>query len=147
MASWSDIQRDAPDFAQEVAGRFAAGANKTLATVRADGAPRISAVEAEFADGQVVFGMIDGTAKLRDVRREPRIALHSPTMDAPGSRPEEQQGDAKLSGVAVEAGTQPGLVLFNLDITEAVLARVEDDALVIESWHPGRGLNRRTRAL
>jgi Pyridoxamine 5'-phosphate oxidase len=147
MASWSEIQRDAPEFADRVLARFEAGANKTLATLRRDGAPRISATEAQFTDGQVCLGMIPGSAKLHDVRRDPRVALHSPTMDAPDSRPEDQPGDAKLAGVVVEAGTEPDLVLFQLDIAEAALIYLDGGELIIESWHPGRSHQRRSRII
>jgi hypothetical protein len=41
----AQIEHDAPDFAARVRSRFEAGTNKTLATLRRDGAPRISASE------------------------------------------------------------------------------------------------------
>jgi len=48
MAGWSpgrEIEQDAPEFAARVRGRFEAGTNKTLATLRRDSSPRISAPE------------------------------------------------------------------------------------------------------
>ena len=81
VASWQEIEKAAPDLAERVLARFAIGTNKTIATLRRDGSPRISASELEFADGEVTLGMMSGSMKLLDVRRDPRIALHSPTVD------------------------------------------------------------------
>lgn len=145
MASWKEIESDAPDFAASVLARFEAGANKTLATIRRDGAPRISGTEARFDGGQVVLGMMAGSVKLRDVQRDPRVALHSPTMDAPGSRPQDQAGDAKLAGTLIETESKPGHVTFRLDITEAVFTYIADGRLVMETWHTDRKHQRRNR--
>lgn len=149
MATWQEIERDAPEFAARVRAAFAAGTNKTIATLRADGSPRISGTELEFADGEVTFGMMGGSMKLRDVRRDNRIAVHSPTIEPEkGTLP----GDAKLSGRAVEVPPPPdtpheGAGFFRIDIAEVALTYLGDppDHLVIESWHAGRGHGRRTR--
>jgi hypothetical protein len=151
MASWQEIEKDAPEFAARVRAVFGAGKHKTIATLRADGSPRISGNECEFADGEVTFGMMDDSLKLRDVRRDPRMAIHSPTLDPP----EEGRwaGDAKLSGRAVEVPPPPdspheGAGAFRIDIDEVALTYVGEpaDHLVIESWHAGHGYRRRTRA-
>lgn len=153
MASWGDIELDAPEFARRVRGRFAIGTNKTIATLRRDGAPRISASELQFGDGEVTLGMMGGSVKLLDVHRDPRIAVHSPTLEPPKDDPSAWPGDAKLAGSVVEiarpADDPHGAAgFFKLDITEVVLTYVGTpaDHLVIESWHPGRGWQRRTRA-
>jgi Pyridoxamine 5'-phosphate oxidase len=153
MATWQEIEKDAPEFAEHVRAVFAAGKHKSIATLRADGSPRISGSECEFADGEVTFGMMGDSLKLADVRRDPRMAIHSPTLDPP----EDQAtwvGDAKISGRAVEVPPPPdspheGAGAFKIDITEVALTYLggePPDHLVIESWHPGRGHERRTRA-
>jgi hypothetical protein len=76
VATWRQIEQDAPEFAVRVRARFDAGTNKTIATLRRDGAPRISASELTFTEGEVTLGMMGGSMKLLDVRRDPRIALH-----------------------------------------------------------------------
>jgi len=153
MSSWAEIERDASEFADRVRARFANGTNKTIATLRRDGAPRISGSELEFADGEVTLGMMGGSMKLLDVRRDPRIAVHSPTLEPPKDDPSAWPGDAKLAGTVIEAATppdnpHPGAGSFKIDITEVVLTYVGTpaDHLVIETWHPGRGWQRRTRA-
>jgi hypothetical protein len=152
MASWQEIERDAAEFAAKVKERFQAGTNKTLATLRRDGSPRISGSEAAFQDGELTFGMMAGSMKLLDVRRDPRVAMHSPTVEPPADRPQDWPGDAKVSGRAIEIEPPadspfPGSGHFRLDISEVVLTYVGDppDHLVIESWHEGRGHNRRIR--
>lgn len=151
MATWQEIEKDAPEFAERVRDRFASGTNKTIATLRRDGSPRISASELEFADGEVKLGMMVDSMKLRDVRRDPRIAIHSPTIEPP--KDGEWLGDAKLAGRAVEIPSpgdnpHPGAGYFRIDITEVALTYVGTpaDHLVIESWHEGTGYRRRTRA-
>jgi hypothetical protein len=148
MASWQEIEKDAADFAARVRARFDAGTHKTMATLRGDGSPRISGTEAKFADGELTFGMMADSVKLRDVRRDPRIAMHSPTIEPPAH---DWPGDAKVAGVAVEIappdGPSDGGGFFHLDIREVVLTYVGEpaDHLVIETWHAGRGYRRRTR--
>ncbi|MBA0127648.1 pyridoxamine 5'-phosphate oxidase family protein [Haloechinothrix sp. YIM 98757] len=154
MATWAEIEREVPEFASRVRQRFDSGTHKTMATVRPDGSPRISAIEAAFADGELTLGMMPGSVKLRDVRHDPRIALHCPTVDAPDEeKPGEWAGDAKLAGVLIEndetAGAEPSEGTgFAIDIHELVLIYVGGDPadhLVIESWHAGTGWRRRTR--
>ncbi|MGX7675927.1 pyridoxamine 5'-phosphate oxidase family protein [Plantactinospora sp. DSM 117369] len=152
MARWREIEQDAPDFAARVRERFSAGTNKTIATLRRDGSPRISASELEFGDGEATLGMMGGSMKLLDVRRDPRIAVHSPTIEPPADAPESWPGDAKLAGrvVAIPPPVNTphaGAGFFRIDITELVLTYVGTpaDHLVIESWHPGTGWRRRTR--
>jgi pyridoxamine 5'-phosphate oxidase-like protein len=153
MARWSEIEEDAPAFAARVRERFDAGTNKTIATLRRDGSPRISATELKFERGNVTFGMMGGSLKLRDVRRDPRVAIHSPTLEPPKDDPAGWPGDAKLAGVVAETSEHdpfpdPNAAFFTLDISEVVLTYLGTpaDHLVIESWHQGRGWERRTRA-
>jgi hypothetical protein len=152
MASWRQIEEEAAAFAAKVRSRFDAGTNKTIATLRRDGSPRISATEATFEDGEIMFGMMPGSVKLLDVRRDPRIAMHSPTIEPPADHPERHPGDAKLAGRAVEIPPPAGTPFkdagfFTIDIAEVVLTYVGEpaDHLVIETWHAGRGYRRRTR--
>ncbi|MFI6328465.1 hypothetical protein ACIBBG_09265 [Micromonospora chersina] len=76
------------------------------------------------------------------------MALHCPTEDAPEDDPASWGGDAKIAGRAhEEAAGEDGSHRFRVELTEVVLTRVGDppDHLVIESWHPDRGLRRRER--
>ena len=101
MASWKAVQAAEPDFAERVEALFGAGRHKTLATLRRDGAPRISGIEATFAAGELWLGMMPRSRKGQDLRRDPRMALHSPSLDPPAD-PTAWGGDAKVSGRAIE---------------------------------------------
>jgi Pyridoxamine 5'-phosphate oxidase len=159
MASWKEIEAAAPELAGRARAAFDAHRHKLLATLRKDGSPRISGIETTFADGELWLGMMPGSRKALDLRRDPRLALHSASLDPPDD-PTTWAGDAKLSGRAVEVddpalkerfaggGGQPDEShLFRVDVTEVVHTRVGDpaDHLVIELWQPGRGVRRMER--
>jgi hypothetical protein len=161
MATWDEFARAEPDFARLVKARFDSHKHKMMATLRKDGSPRISGIEATFADGQLWLGMMPGSLKALDLRRDPRLALHSASVD-----PDMPDGDAKIAGRAIEhsggdtktafsntleeAGQEMPdgpFHLFSIDIQEAVLIRLGDpaDHLVIEAWRDGQGLKRTER--
>ena len=131
---------------------FDAGRHKTIATLRADGSPRISGIECEFADGELRFGSMTGARKGADLKRDPRFALHGPTFHPEPGRERDWSGEAKIAGRAVlagpvatgEPGEQPGGELFTADITELVITGLDELAtkLVVESWTPESGLRR-----
>jgi hypothetical protein len=153
MGSWADIESAHPDFAGRVQRLFDAHKHKTLATLRKDGSPRISGIEVEFKDGEVTLGMMAGSLKAMDLQRDPRLALHSASDDPPKDNPSTWPGDAKMAGLAVDAGKLEGAeypgegVRFTVDVKEVVMTRVAEsnDHLVIESWHEGRSLEVRAR--
>jgi len=142
MAAWKDVEQAEPGFAARVRQLFEAGRHKTIATVRADGSPRISGIECEFADGELRFGSMPGARKGADLRRDPRFALHGPTVHPQEGKEAEWPGEAKIAGRAVPAGDEPDGDQFHADISEVVITRLNPEAtmLVIESWTPQRGL-------
>jgi hypothetical protein len=159
MARWQDVVDSEPDFARRAQALFDAHRHKTIATLRKDGGPRISGIEAQFAEGEVWLGMMDNSQKLADVRRDPRIALHSASEDPPEdpARGDEWAGDAKLSGrlVAMDeamrhsvAADAPDGDYFTIDVEEVVVVYVATpaDHLVIELWRPGQRLKKTMRA-
>src|SRR5829696_773 len=108
MTSWSDVAADEPEFAERVRALFDARKHKTLATLRRDGSPRISGIEAEFADdGELRLGMMPGSVKAADLLRDPRLALHGPTEDPPEDDPSTWRGEAKIAGSAVADPERP----------------------------------------
>jgi len=145
VSSWAELEAEEPDFAARVRARFDSSRHKTMATLRLDGSPRISGIELEFGE-DVTFGVMNGSRKEHDLLRDPRVALHSASPDPPADDPGGWEGDAKISGRALEAGGE-GHRLFRVDLEEVVLTRVgtPSDNLLIESWHPGRGRERRER--
>jgi hypothetical protein len=144
MAAWKDVEQAEPEFAARVRRLFEAGRHKTIATSRADGSPRISGIECEFADGELTFGSMPGARKGADLRRDPRFALHCPTFHPQEGKEAEWPGEAKIAGRAVPAGPPGGEAdgdQFLADISEVVITRLNPAAtlLVIESWTPQRG--------
>jgi len=158
LATWDEFERSEPEFARLVKARFDSHKHKMMATLRKDGSPRLSGIEATFSEGQLWLGMMPGSLKALDLRRDPRVALHSTSVD-----PDMPDGDAKIAGQAIEHiadQTKTGFSktleekgqempdgpfhLFSVDIQEAVLIRIGDpaDHLVIETWREGQGLSR-----
>jgi hypothetical protein len=151
MASWAEFASAEPALASRVEERFGIRKHKTLATLRKDGSPRISGIEVEFANGELLLGMMPDSLKLRDLERDPRLAIHSPTDDPPKDNPRGWPGEAKLAGYAHEVDFPDSPVAggrrFRIDITEAVLTHLNEvgDQLVVESWRPGNGVRRLER--
>jgi hypothetical protein len=150
MPTWTEFEAAAPRLAARVRERLDAHTHKTLATIRRDGAPRISGTETKFADGELWIGSMWQARKARDLQRDPRFALHSGSDDPPG-----WTGDAKLAGRAHEV-TDPDRVraingaaaaggpshLFQLDLDEVSTVGLDEDGtgIVIEVWTPGGGV-------
>jgi hypothetical protein len=155
MATWAEFAAEQPDMAAFVQGRFAADRHALIATLRKDGSPRISGVEPDFARGELWAGMMFDSLKSKDLRRDPRFALHCMSTTASMT----EAGDAKISGTAEfwtdktdylkdlydRTGWMPEggeLDLFRFDVTEVVQLTVEGDGMVVLSWHEGRGTRR-----
>jgi hypothetical protein len=154
MARWADVEREAPELAARVREIFDANKHKTIATIRADGSPRISGIEAEFWEGDIWWGSMPGSRKGADLKRDPRFAMHSATVD-----PELTLGDAKIAGRVVlatadefqryathvsetmEQVPEGEFDAFRADVTEVVVIRIGEpaDHLLIEMWHEGKG--------
>ena len=153
--TWQDFAAQAPDLAAFAEARLEAHGLAFLATVRADGSPRISGLEPLVTDGQLWLGMMPGARKVADLERDPRFALHNASADKAVT-----DGDVKISGRAVPvAEGSPDMVafpaafaaangyepppgpinLFVADLTEVSSIRPAGDHLLIEWWHPGDG--------
>jgi hypothetical protein len=156
MSTWNQITAETPDLAARVQGAFDEHKHKVMATLRADGSPRVSGTEVDFADGEMWIGSMPNAMKALDLQRDPRVAIHSAPIDLTMQKP-----DAKIAGRAVELtdegekkawadarpdGVPPGpFHLFRLDITEIVCTSVANDQMTVESWHEGRGTTSTTR--
>ena len=82
-----------------------------------------------------------------DLRRDPRFALHSATVDPVEGSEAQWPGEAKISGRAIAAGPitdGPDGDRFQADIAEVVHTHLNEAAtlLVVEWWTPARGLRR-----
>jgi hypothetical protein len=147
MTAWHDVERAEPEFARRVRALFDAHKHKTIATLRADGSPRISGIEAVFESGELVFGSMPNARKGVDLRRDPRFALHSATIDPVEGSEAQWPGEAKISGRAISVGPiTEGAVgeRFQADIAGVVHTHLNEEAtlLVIEWWTPTDGLQK-----
>jgi hypothetical protein len=113
----------------------------TMATLRRDGSPRISGTEVQFADGQLRMGSMPAAMKALDLRRDGRVAIHGPTVDPPADNAAGWKGEAKIAGIAHEVDSGGDAHRFVIDISEAVITRLNEagNRLVVESWTPNRG--------
>ncbi|WP_410673822.1 pyridoxamine 5'-phosphate oxidase family protein [Amycolatopsis sp. cmx-4-68] len=138
MTAWREFEAAEPEFAGRVRALFDAHKHKTIATLRADGSPRISGIETSFDDGELTFGSMPNARKGADLQRDPRFALHSATVDPVEGEEAKWPGEAKIAGRAV-----PG-ERFRADITEVVHTHLNAAAtlLVVEWWTPEAGLRK-----
>jgi hypothetical protein len=156
MVAWRDFEAEAPHIAEVFLRRHAATGNLCLlATTRSDGYPRISPLEPRVFDGELVLVGMPGTTKFRDLERDPRLCLHTATVD-----PQLADGDVKLwaearhlpdadfhARFAQDLFDTTGFDVRNEvfdpfyvgDITGASSIEMADGTLSITIWKPGEG--------
>jgi hypothetical protein len=127
MASWSDFVAADPSLAAGVRAllqQYGPGM-AYLATVRADGSPRVHPVSPVITD-EGLYCFIVSSPKRRDLDRDGRYALHS-------YPPEENDDEAYLTGRAIRVRNQRVIA----DLADALRASREVDwqlyELLIES--------------
>jgi hypothetical protein len=154
--NWAAFSTAAPELAKTTEERFGAYRHHVLATLRADGSPRTSGLEVRFLDGELWLGMMPGSLKVLDLRRDPRFTLQSNPGDGTGMG----GGDVRVGGRAfevVEGAARAAYVkeveppqpfhLFRTELTEVVRTYVEDDRyLVVQAWKPGAPVRTLRRA-
>jgi len=153
---WSDFAAACPELAQLGAERFRRHEVMMLGTLRKNGWPRITPVEMDFVDGDLLVGMMWKSPKALDLLRDPRFVAHSVVTNRSG-----EEGDFKLYGrvreihdpgtragyrAAIKARidwepAEPNYHLFALDVESAgfVIFGAERYSL---AWDPERGLRR-----
>ena len=152
---WDEFTATGPGLAKLAQERFEQDQVVMLGTIRADGRPRLSPCEVDFAAGRVLFGMMWQSPKARDLLRDARLTVHSVPSDKTNAG-----GDIKLYGTGVDERdpelraefcrviqaridwqpTEP-YHLFSLDVTEAAYIRFTDEYQYIWRWTPSTGLH------
>ncbi len=111
-------------------------------TVRRDGSARISGVEPLIMDGVLWLSMMPMSTKAQDLRRDPRIVLHSivtgpeaaDEIKLRGLAREESSGDVQdryAAAVAAQLGWQPvagRFSLFAVDIDDLTYISYDPDS-------------------
>lgn len=160
MLRWADFEPAAPEVAargHQLIERF----RFVLAgTIRRDGTPRISPVEAHLVRGHLMLVMISGTLKARDLLRDQRIVVNSPVTDSDDPNVVEfklrgrvveiqEQGLRAATANAIEAasGWRPpdGWHFFSIDVEAAAFIAWENGVMRMAHWHRDRGLEHVTR--
>lgn len=168
MTTWTDLDRIEPDLAERGRAILASATNAVLATVRADGSPRLSGIDPFFADGELWIGSMPGARKADDLARDPRLALHGVPWESRRLRDgaaDPGDADVKLTGAAVEVtdpaqisgasasfaadrGFEPpeGGRYYRIELTSLAVTFVDGEALVIDHWteQSGRSTTRRS---
>lgn len=159
MATWNHVHRAAPDLVVRARILFAATTNSVLATIRADGTPRVSGIDPWFSAGEMHIGSMPGSRKLADIERDARVAIHGIPWESRKVRQgvdDPGDGDVKLTGtaLALDAGSRsqvraaferergfemPDGDLFRIDLSSLVLISVDDHELVLERWTESDG--------
>ncbi|MEV6280838.1 pyridoxamine 5'-phosphate oxidase family protein [Nocardia sp. NPDC051832] len=156
MTLWSEFVQEAPKIASVFHRRHKATGNLCLlATLRADGSPRISPIEPRVFDGMLVIAGMPNTTKFQDLERDPRFCLHTATVDTMVG-----DGDAKLFGTVTDLPDKEVHARFAQDLFEesgfdirgqefdhfyvadlsgASCVEATDDQLAITIWKPGEG--------
>ena len=167
MASFADVENAEPDLADRARAVLSSTINAVLGTVRRDGSPRVSGADPYFHDGQLRIWSMPGARKGQDLRRDPRVAVHSIPWDSRRLREgaaDVGAADAKVSGAAVlttDAGERAAFRswlasvrgaeppadwdLFTIDINELTVVFVDAGQLVVDRWSAtdGRATMRR----
>ena len=151
---WDEFGRACPEIASMAGERFTRDELVLVGTIRADGSPRISPNEVDFAAGRLFVSMMWRSRKAQDLLRDPRIVLHSVTANRMGT-----DGDVKLHGRVVDeqdpeirtafreaikaridwAPDEPDYHCFSLDVESAGFIRFGDEPLAL-AWDPKKGL-------
>jgi hypothetical protein len=157
---WDAFAAAAPELARLGEERLRAKELCLVGTLRKNGWPRISPVEPEFVDGELLLGMMWQSPKALDLLRDPRIVVHSVVSERSG-----KEGDFKLYGRVVDVQDpdrraayraaikaridweppEPNYHLFAIDIDSAGFVTFADPRYGL-AWNPQDGLRRWTLA-
>jgi len=137
MRSWGAFERADPELSSFGRARLAERV-AFLATLRADGGPRVHPVSPWFAAGRCLVRMYPSSPKVHDLRRDDRYAVHSLITDDEGSAGEfAMRGAARIVADPavldlVNTGkSDPGrYVVFELTVGEAIGTTYEGEETV-----------------
>jgi len=153
---WDEFAAACPELAALGEERLRERELCLLGTLRRNSFPRISPVEPDFVDGELMLGMMWQSPKARDLQRDPRCVVHSVVADRQGTG-----GDFKLYARAVEVQDparreryratikaridwepdEPSYHLFALDVDSAGFVIFGEERYGL-AWDPRRGLRR-----
>jgi len=147
--TWSQFAVANPDLASFAKQRFE-GRIAYLATIRPDGSPRVHPVSPFTTDNHLFVYMEPTSPKVRDLRRDPRCAMHCGVEDNTGGKGEFlirgdaiEVTDAKIREEAFQQArtigydAQERYVVFELRIEEALAKVYKDGQPKRARWKAG----------
>ncbi|HEU4760410.1 MAG TPA: pyridoxamine 5'-phosphate oxidase family protein [Dehalococcoidia bacterium] len=147
MSTWAEFAAASPQLAVFGSGRFVDAAVAYLATVRPDGSPRVHPVTPIIGEGRLFLFMEPTSPKGRDLRTNPRYALHSLVVDQHGAsgeflvcgsaRPVTDPSTRRAAAAAAPYSPADRYVLFELDVEEASSAVYKGKTPVRQRWRAG----------
>jgi hypothetical protein len=157
MVTWSEFADAAPEFAAAGLERFMRSEIILLGSIRKDGSPRISPVEADVVDGELMAGMMWQSKKALDLLRDSRCTVHSTVhdrMDAMGEfklrcrasdiqDPHKRDRYGEVIYARIKWRPEGDFHLFAFDIKSAAHLHYGDQKKHVTVWTPGRGLTSR----
>jgi len=147
MTTWAEFAEAAPELAAFGERRFREAQVAYVATVRADGSPRVHPATPILWEGRLFLFMEPTSPKGHDLRREPRYAMHSLVTDQNGNPGEfhikgrgqpvdEPTVRARVAGAAPYEPAER-YVLFEFSVEEAASTDYEGNEPVRRRWRAG----------
>ena len=102
---WDEFAAAAPELARLGEERLRSRELCLVGTLRRNGWPRISPVEPEFVEGELMLGMMWRSPKALDLLRDPRVYVHLPVTAKSGDPEVKLAGRAEVVADAALAQT------------------------------------------
>jgi hypothetical protein len=112
---WAEFAAACPELARLGEERLRSRELCLVGTLRRNGWPRISPVEPDFVDGDLMLGMMWRSPKALDLLRDPRLVVHTTLTDR-----HDLSGDFKLYGRATTVEDEPRLAAYRRTIKERI---------------------------
>jgi hypothetical protein len=157
MTTWQTLRALAPELVEVGEGRLRRFRVAMLGTIRTDGSARISTIEPYLGSGELLFGLFRGSAKARDLLRDPRCTLHSIVDDPDAGDPElslrgrfaevdaaGRQADPGAWWLSFEASV-PLVGTIELVAASVVRFDLERSEISVLSWSPAGGVRERRK--
>jgi hypothetical protein len=141
MPSWDEFERAAPQLAAAARERIERHGFMLLGSIRRDGTPRISPVEVRLVHGELAMCFLRSSTKAVDVRRDPRVVLHSPVVHSDDPNEElklrgrlAQVTDPALVQAAALWTAPPDFDVFALDVASVALVEWSRGRMTVQRW-------------
>jgi hypothetical protein len=151
--NWDGFKQAAPELAERAEQLFDKAGVVLVGTIRKDGSPRISPVEALITGGELYLGMMWRTYKALDLLRDARCTVHNTIQDRfatdgelklhgrvhdiqdPDTR--KRYGDALYEKIGWKPPEDVKFHLFSVDVESAALFVADGDARLVKRWRAG----------